>query len=522
MKEYHEYLVLGAGPAGVQAGYFMQKNKLDYLILERNADACSFFETFPRHRKLISINKVYTGYDNPDLNMRWDWNSLISDDPDMLMKNFSTKYFPDAGTFVEYVSAFTKKFDLAVKYNVSISKIAKDDKGMFVLTTNTGDQYTCKNLIMGTGMSIPYMPEIKGIEKVENYFDVSVDPDDFTNQSVLIIGKGNSAFETADNLIETTKLIHMISPHTINFAWRTHYVGHLRAVNNNFLDTYQLKSQNGLLNASLSGITKEDNGQYKVMVDYTAVTEDEDEALYYDRVISCCGFKFDETIFDESLSPAMIINDRFPDLTCEFESTNTENLYFIGSPTHGRDYKMATSGFIHGFRYNVEALVKILVNKNHALPFPVDTISLTPRDITDIIIKKVNLSSALWQQFAYFGDYVVLDEERNEARYFDALPVDFIHQSMADQDSDYLVVTLEYGKLSSDPFDSNVLRVNRFDIANASDSTFLHPIIRRFNKGKLVDKIELIEDFKGEFDRPNEHIAPLHGYVSNILKNVLV
>ena len=47
--------------------------------------------------------------------------------------------------------------------------------------------------------------------------------------------------------METTTHIHVAGPGPIRMAWRTHYVGHLRAVNNNFLDTYQLKSANAIL-----------------------------------------------------------------------------------------------------------------------------------------------------------------------------------------------------------------------------------------------------------------------------------
>ena len=45
--------------------------------------------------------------------------------------------------------------------------------------------------------------------------------------------------------------MHVAGPSPLRLAWKTHYVGHLRAVNNNFLDTYQLKSQNAVLDGSM-------------------------------------------------------------------------------------------------------------------------------------------------------------------------------------------------------------------------------------------------------------------------------
>ena len=78
-----EYLIIGAGPAGLQLGYFLAQSGREYLILEAGARAGTFFETFPRHRRLISINKVYTGYDDPEINLRWDWHSLLSERDDL-------------------------------------------------------------------------------------------------------------------------------------------------------------------------------------------------------------------------------------------------------------------------------------------------------------------------------------------------------------------------------------------------------------------------------------------------------
>lgn len=40
---HFEYCVLGAGPAGLQMGYFLSNAKRDYIILERNSGPGSFF-----------------------------------------------------------------------------------------------------------------------------------------------------------------------------------------------------------------------------------------------------------------------------------------------------------------------------------------------------------------------------------------------------------------------------------------------------------------------------------------------
>ena len=39
----YDYCVLGAGPAGMQAGHFLAKANRNYVILERNSGPGSFF-----------------------------------------------------------------------------------------------------------------------------------------------------------------------------------------------------------------------------------------------------------------------------------------------------------------------------------------------------------------------------------------------------------------------------------------------------------------------------------------------
>jgi protoporphyrinogen oxidase len=45
-----DYVVIGAGPAGLQLGYFLQQAGRDYVVLEAGPAAGTFYNTFPRHR----------------------------------------------------------------------------------------------------------------------------------------------------------------------------------------------------------------------------------------------------------------------------------------------------------------------------------------------------------------------------------------------------------------------------------------------------------------------------------------
>ena len=312
-------LIIGAGPAGLQLAALLERDGRDHLVLEAGSAPGTFFRTYPRHRTLISINKVYTGSEDPEFNLRADWNSLLSDDPSLLFKQYTRKYFPQADTLVDYLADFAAKTGARVRYDSPVTNVSKRGDGIFEVTA--GDEvFEARQVIAASGYTGMYIPPIPGAELCERYDTVSVNPRDFVNQRVLIIGKGNSAFETADAITETAAVIHVAGPHSVKLAWQTHFVGHLRAVNNNFLDTYQLKSQNAVLDGTVQLIERRADGASSgFRIEFVhARTAEKSRVIENDRIILCTGFRFDASIFDESCRPALVIKDRFPEQTSAY------------------------------------------------------------------------------------------------------------------------------------------------------------------------------------------------------------
>jgi thioredoxin reductase len=510
-----DYLIIGGGPAGLQAGYFLGRAGHSYLIVEGEAAPGAFFAKFPRHRKLISINKVHTGWDDPELKLRTDWNSLLSEESAPLFTTYTPRYFPDADDLVRYLADFAAAHELNVRHNTRITGITRPGGGEFLARDQHGTTYRAKRIIVATGVSRPNIPDIEGVDSVERYDEVSVDPDDFTGQRVLIIGRGNSAFETADNLIETASVIHVAGPGSLKLAWQSHFVGHLRAVNNNFLDTYQLKSQNALLDGDILRIRKQEGTGYLVSVSFSRVNEVVKE-IQYDRVILATGFRFDASVFADECRPELVINNRFPAQTDAWESVNVPDLYFAGTITQVRDFKKSTSGFIHGFRYGVRALSRILDRRYHDRPWPERRLTGTPEAASDAVIERVNRSSALWQLFGFLGDAVLVGPD-GALRYAEEVPVAHLHRAVAEGEfgevADYFTVTLEYGADHDrvNPFDITVSRVSQQD-KGGLDGRYLHPVVRHFlsdGHDKAVAEHHITENLENEWDSQDVHRAPL-------------
>lgn len=214
--EKHDYCVIGAGPGGLQMAAYLHSAQRDYVVFERAAVAGSFYQKYPRHRNLISINKRYTGRNNAEFNWRHDWNSLLSptsgpasDAPRFW--EFSDDYFPAADAWVDYADRYSQ--GLNIRYNTEVTKVSRKRKSLgadFVLHTASPESKNtthtrCQTLIVATSLPKAYIPPIDGLEENSIGYDddeFSIDPEDFRNKTVLILGKKQSAMETAKNICE--------------------------------------------------------------------------------------------------------------------------------------------------------------------------------------------------------------------------------------------------------------------------------------------------------------------------------
>lgn len=497
----YDVIVIGAGPAGCQLGYFLEKAKRNYAILEASQHPGNFYNTMPKHRYLISLNKRFNGCPEPEFNMRHDWNSLITDEYKPLFRDYSDKLFPQADSLVKYVRDFVDMYGLNIKYNNRVICVDKEGD-TFKIKTAGNDCYRAKAVVMALGACGPVIPkDIEGIELADSYEGHDINLDLYENKRVGIIGKGNSAFETADHLAGHAAFIHVFAKEPVKHAWHTHFVGDLRAVNNNIFDMYQLKSLHSILALSPTKISKNADGTFKVLLkedgphwktpgSYTM------EATY-DYIIRACGWRYvKDEMFTDRTRPEMCAKNKYPQMNSNWESTTCENLFFAGTCMAGRDRK-AASGFIHGFRYNCRVLFHLLEQRFKGVPLPAREFMITKGqellDFATFVCKRFSTTDSLYQMQGYLGDCITFTGEGLQYQF--ELPLPYIEEKKKGK---YFTCHLTYG------FHKYPQHIQAVDFIRASEDRecgkSLHLIVKYFEDGELKDELEMDETLLVRYD----------------------
>ncbi|MBI1319466.1 MAG: SidA/IucD/PvdA family monooxygenase [Candidatus Hydrogenedens sp.] len=503
--EHKKYVIVGAGPGGLQMGYFMQKAGLDYVILERNAMPGSFFAQYPVHRKLISLNKKNNYFEEEEFNWRHDWNSLLCEEPSPRFTEYTDDLFPHADLYTKYLADYARAHELNITFDTPVKRISKAD-GKFVLELASGSKMTCEVLLMATGAVSGSVPDnIEGIEHTVPYGEQSIDLEFYKNKRVGVLGGGNSAFETADYLAGTAAFVHVLTNKPLKMAWDTHFVGDLRAVNNNVLDMYQLKSLHAVISPKISRIEKRDDGTVMTHHSYDYPHSKRPGTLQltreYDIIINCTGFKWAPVhLFDDEIRPATRLKDKYLLMTESWESTNVPNLFFVGGAMQSIDRK-AASGFIHGFRYTVRSLYRLLQERFEGKSITShthDKFELDP--FLDRMYNRFSTAAGLFQLFGFLGDLILFSEDMQGYEEIREIPVARIRKIIP-QDRHALQFTLEFG------FDKHQYKT-ALDFMGPSDpndtprAAFLHPVIRHYFGGEMQE-FHFGDSLLARWDRPH-------------------
>ena len=134
--------------------------------------------------------------------------------------------------------------------------------------------------------------------------------------------------------------------------------------------------------------------------------------------------------------------------------------------------------------------------------------------LTSLVLDRVNWSSALWTQFEYLCDVLVVDQVTGQVRHYCDLPEDYAVSRFADA-SHYYTVALRWGRADY----GDVFAIDRHPVPDrAAESAFIHPVVRRYRGTELIAEQHLLEDLLAEWRRPDRHIDPLRAFFASDLR----
>jgi len=173
--EPFELCIIGGGPAGVAAGVYAARKKIKAVLITEHF----------RNQSVVSDNIQ-------------NWIGTISISGEELAKNLE-----------KHVKSYSK--DIDIKEKEIVTELTKNTDGTFKVKTNKAE-YSSKTVLVTSG-SVRRKLKIKGAEQFDGKgitYCATCDAPMFTDMDVVVIGGGNSAFESASQLSAYAKSVTII------------------------------------------------------------------------------------------------------------------------------------------------------------------------------------------------------------------------------------------------------------------------------------------------------------------------
>lgn len=183
----YDAVVIGGGQSGLAAAYYLQKAKLNFLILEKSEKHLGSWANY---------------YDSLTLFSPAKYASL----PGLAFPG-EAKYYPRRDEVVEYLKIYAAKFKFPISYRQEVAQVSKDSDAYFIHTTS-GDEFHTRSIICASGAFVsPNMPSLPGMADYKGSLLHAKDyrnDEAFKGKRIIVVGAGNSAVQIAVELARTT------------------------------------------------------------------------------------------------------------------------------------------------------------------------------------------------------------------------------------------------------------------------------------------------------------------------------
>ncbi|WP_339240319.1 NAD(P)/FAD-dependent oxidoreductase [Paenibacillus sp. FSL R5-0517] len=319
----YDALVIGAGQAGLAAGYYLQRSGLTFVIVDA---ASSVGESWRKRYDSLRLftPRMYDGL--PGMPLGGNENDLPSKDE-----------------IADYFESYAKQMHLPIKLNCLISRLSKQDE---VYYAETNDEIIeARNIIVATG---PFQtPNVPSFAKSLSESVIQLHSSEYRNSSQLlpgttvVVGGGNSGAQIAVELAaDEQQMVYISIARNITFRplhimkrsifWYFEKLGILRASADRMVGKWLRNQPEYVYGYAL----KELMTQGKVNMRPRAINAIDDRILYedgsetrIDNMIWATGFKRNDSWID--IHTAF---DSKGEMIHERGVSPVAGLYYVGLP----------------------------------------------------------------------------------------------------------------------------------------------------------------------------------------------
>ncbi len=347
MKGLYDTIVIGAGQAGLAAGYYLKQFNQNFLILDKGREVAESW-----------INR----YDSLVLFTPRMYDALPG-----LPNEGKSHSFPTKNEMVSYLKKYADKFNFPIKFQTGVVNVQHKDN-IFYIETNQG-VFQTKNLIIASGaFQSPRIPSFsKQLSNDINQLHSSQykNPGQLEEGNVLVVGGGNSGAQIAVELSKEKETYLAVSkklsyfPLTLNnksIFWWFDKFGILNASTNSFLGKVIQKKGDPIFGYELkTAIQRKEVFIKPRVIDgiHNKITFKDLSTLEVNNIIWATGF--------DSNYPWLEIKEVFNEegkIVHHRGITNVKGLYFIGLPWQYR----RGSGILQGVGFDAKYIVEHLKN----------------------------------------------------------------------------------------------------------------------------------------------------------------
>lgn len=176
--------IIGAGPAGLAVAACLRQAGVDFVLLEKEAQAAPAWR---RHYERVHLHTTKRYSSLPFVPFPRDYPRYVPRD-----------------LFADYLDAYAQRFDLRPRFGQTVRMITRQGRGWHVEATSGA--LHASHVVIASGYNAePLMPGFAGAEAFRGQRLHSADyrnATPFAGQSVLIVGMGNTGAEIALDLVE--------------------------------------------------------------------------------------------------------------------------------------------------------------------------------------------------------------------------------------------------------------------------------------------------------------------------------